>query len=111
MPNIRLRLFGFGPKASGWDADTRSVSRGTTVSEVWDSLRSSAREGELLGRIDERQVVFLLNGKLIPTAQRQEAVLEDGDTVAFMVMAIGGQAQRAAAVQRPRSAYQCRERR
>lgn len=90
MPNIELRLFGFGPKASGWDTDTRPVSPGMTVSQLWDSLRSSAREGELLARIDERHVVFLLNGKLIPTAQRQEGVLEDGDEVTFMVMAIGG---------------------
>ena len=111
MPSINLRLFGFGPKASGWDTDTGSVARGTTVSEVWDSLRSSAREGELLARIDERHVVFLLNGKLIHEAQRQEAVLDDGDTVTFMVMAIGGQAQRVVAVQRPRTAHQLGERR
>ena len=111
MPSINLRLFGFGPRASGWDTDTRSVSRGTTVLAVWNSLRSSAQEGELLARIDERHVVFLLNGKLTPRAQRQEAVLEDGDTVTFMVMAIGGQARRVVAVQRPGSAHQLRERR
>jgi molybdopterin converting factor small subunit len=91
MPDIRLRLFGFGSKASGWQIDTRSVPQGTTVSEVWKSLRSSAQEGELLARIDERHVFFLVNSKLIPAAQIQEAVLKDGDTVTFMVMAIGGQ--------------------
>jgi len=91
MPSIEVRLFGFGPKASGWDSNTRSVSQGTTVSRLWDNLRSSAGERELLARIDERHVVFLLNGKLIPVSQRQEAALEDGDEVAFMVMAIGGQ--------------------
>lgn len=90
MPNIRLRLFGFGSRASGWDTDVRSVSQGTTVSGVWDALRSSAKEGELLARIDERHVFFLLNGKAIPSNQTREAVLEDGDTVTFMVMAIGG---------------------
>ncbi|HJX39667.1 MAG TPA: MoaD/ThiS family protein [Anaerolineae bacterium] len=90
MPNIRLRLFGFGPKASGWDTDTTSVPQGTTVSEVWQSLRSSAEEGELVARIDERHVFFLVNGKLIHSAQLQEAALQDGDTVTFMVMAIGG---------------------
>lgn len=90
MPGINLRLFGFGPKASGWDTDTISVSRSTTVADVWDGLRSSAREGELLAQIDERHVVFLLNGKLIPESRRQEAVLEEDDTVTFMVMAIGG---------------------
>lgn len=98
MPDIELRLFGFGAKASGWDTDTRSVSEGTTVSAVWDSLRSSAQEGELLARIDERHVFFLLNGKLIPRTETHDAVLEDGDTVTFMVMAIGGQAQREATV-------------
>ena len=90
MPSINLRLFGFGPKASGWDTDTMSVSNSTTVADVWEGLRSSAREGELLAQIDERHVVFLLNGKLIPESRRREAVLEEGDTVTFMVMAIGG---------------------
>jgi sulfur carrier protein ThiS len=91
MPDIRLRLFGFGPRASGWDTDTSVVPQDTTVAEVWKSLRSSAQDGELLARIDERHVFFLVNGKLIHGAQLQEAVLRDDDTVTFMVMAIGGQ--------------------
>jgi len=102
MPNIRLRLFGFGAKASGWDTDTLSVPQDTTVSEVWQSLRSSAEEGELLARIDERHVFFLVNGKLIHGAQLQEAVLRDGDTVTFMVMAIGGQSWHPMENHRPR---------
>ena len=102
MPNIRLRLFGFGAKASGWDTDTTSVPQGTTVSEVWQSLRSSAEEGELLARIDERHVFFLVNGKLTRGAQLQEAVLQDGDTVTFMVMAIGGQSWHPMENHRPR---------
>lgn len=94
MPDIRLRLFGFGSKASGWELETRSVPQGTTASEVWKSLRSSAEEGALLARIDENNVVYLVNGRLIPRTRLEETVLEDGDTVAFMVMAIGGQSQR-----------------
>ena len=111
MLSINLRLFGFGARASGWDTDTRSISQGTTVLGVWERLRSSAREDELLSRIDERHVVFLLNGKLIPESRRQEAVLEEGDTVTFMVMAIGGQGQRAVAARRPRKAHPLGERR
>jgi sulfur carrier protein ThiS len=91
MPDIRLRLFGFGSKASGWEVDSRSVPQGTTVSAVWNSLRSSAEEGALLARIDESNVFYLVNGKLIPRRRLEETLLEDGDTVTFMVMAIGGQ--------------------
>jgi sulfur carrier protein ThiS len=104
MPDIRLRLFGFGSKASGWEIDTRSVPQGTTASGVWKSLRSSAEEGALLARIDERNVFYLVNGKLIPRTRLEETVLEDGDTVTFMVMAIGGQSERVVGVRRPRSA-------
>jgi len=105
MPDIRLRLFGFGPKASGWDTDTSEVPQGTTVSEVWKSLRSSAQDGELLARIDERHVFFLVNGQLIHRPQIETAVLDDGDTLTLMVMAIGGRAQGLVAVQRPGTAH------
>ena len=105
MPTIKVRLFGFGPKASSWDTDTSVVPQGTTVSEVWKSLRSSAQDGELLARRDERHVFFLVNGKLIHRPQIETAVPDDGDTLTFMVMAIGGQAQRLAALQRPGRAH------
>ena len=90
MPAITLRLFGFGPKASGYDTETRSIPEGATIRGVWESLRSSANEDELLARIDQRSVFFLVNGRLIHGAETGRTVLQEGDTVTFMVLAIGG---------------------
>jgi len=91
MPEITLRLFGFGSRASGFDTERRSVDVGTTVRKLWEDLRSSADGTELLARIDERNVVFLLNGTLIHQHRTNRIVLKDGDTVTYMVMAMGGQ--------------------
>jgi molybdopterin converting factor small subunit len=91
MPEITLRLFGFGSRASGFDTERRSVVVGTTVHRLWEELRSSADDTELLARIDERNVVFLLNGKLIHQHKTNWTILKDGDTVTYMVLAMGGQ--------------------
>jgi len=91
MPEITLRLFGFGSRASGFDTELRSVAAGTTVRKLWEELRSSADDTELLARIDERNVVFLLNGTLIHQQETNHTVLKDGDTVTYMVLAMGGQ--------------------
>ena len=91
MPEITLRLFGFGSRASGFDTERRSVDVGTTVRKLWKELRSSADDTELLARIDERNVVFLLNGVLIHQHRTDRALLKDGDTVTYMVLAMGGQ--------------------
>jgi molybdopterin converting factor small subunit len=91
MPEITLRLFGFGSRASGFDTARRSVIAGTSVRELWENLRSSADDTELLARIDERNVVFLLNGTLIHQHKADHTVLKEGDTVTYMVLAMGGQ--------------------
>ena len=91
MPEITLRLFGFGPRASGLDTVHRSVAAGTTVRKLWENLCSSADDTDLLARIDERSVVFLVNGTLIHQHKTNRTVLKDGDTVTCMVLAIGGQ--------------------
>ena len=91
MPEITLRLFGFGARASGFDTERRSVATGTTVRKLWEELRSSADDTELLARIDERNVVFLLNGALIHQQRMNKTVLKDGDKVTYMVLAMGGQ--------------------
>ena len=91
MPEITLRLFGFGSRASDFDTERRSVAVGTTVRKLWEDLRSSADDTELLARVDERSVVFLLNGTMIHQHKTNHAVLKDGDTVTYMVLAMGGQ--------------------
>jgi molybdopterin converting factor small subunit len=91
MPEITLRLFGFGTRASDFDTERRSVAAGTTVHKLWESLRASADDNELLARIDERNVVFLLNGTLIHQHKTNRTTLKDGDTVTYMVLAMGGQ--------------------
>ncbi len=91
MPEIKLRLFGFGSRASGFDTETKDIAAGTTMRELWETLRSTADDDELLARIDERNVFFLVNGKFIRQAEMPQTVLADGDTVTLMVLAIGGQ--------------------
>jgi len=87
-----LRLFGFGSRASGFDTETKNIAAGTTMRELWETLRSCADDDELLARIDERNVLFLVNGKLIRQRELPHTVLVNGDTVTLMVLAIGGQA-------------------
>jgi sulfur carrier protein ThiS len=53
-------------------------------------MRSSAQQNDLLARIDERHVFFLRNGELVRPEQMHETPLEEGDTVTFMVLAVGG---------------------
>jgi molybdopterin converting factor small subunit len=90
MPRVTIRLFGFGGKASGLEHKTENVSQGTNLRQLWESIRSSAQQNELLARIDERHVFFLRNGELVRPDQMQETPLEEGDTVTFMVLAVGG---------------------
>lgn len=86
-----MRLFGFGSKASGYDTKTRNIPLGTTLRELWETLRSSADDREMLARIDEKNVFFLVNGKMIHQEDMPQTDLEEGDTVTLMVLAIGGQ--------------------
>jgi molybdopterin converting factor small subunit len=91
VPQINLRFFGFGSRASGIDTEAKNVRQGTTARELWEALRSSAGEQELLARIDEKNVSFFVNGRLVHHGKMHESVLEEGDTVTFMVLAMGGQ--------------------
>jgi hypothetical protein len=91
MADITVRLFGFGSRASGFETEFRKITTGTTVRQVWDNLRAGADDTELLARIDERSVVFLINGRIIGQDRISEATLEDGDTLTCMVLAMGGQ--------------------
>jgi hypothetical protein len=86
-----LRLFGFGSRASGLDTQTKNIPTGTSLREFWETLRSSADDTELLARIDEESVLFLVNGELTRQWELPHTVLVDGDTVTLMVLAIGGQ--------------------
>lgn len=90
MPNINLRFFGLGARASGSHSEIRFVPEGSTIEEVWEDLRFSADDHDFLERIDETQVSTLLNGKLIRRAEGLQTVLEEQDTVTFMVLATGG---------------------
>ena len=92
MPEIILRLFGFGYRASGYDTKGRDIPAGTTLRELWEILRSSANDNELLATIDEKNVVFLINGRLVHQEDMPQTHLTEGDTVTLMVLAIGGQA-------------------
>lgn len=86
-----MRLFGFGSRASGFDTQTKNIPTGTSLREFWGTLRSSADDTELLARIDEESVLFLVNGELTRQWELPHTVLVDGDTVTLMVLAIGGQ--------------------
>lgn len=90
MPQVTVRLFGFGGKASGFDTRPETVGHGSSLHQLWESLRCSAEHSDLLARINEEQVLFLRNGELIRQEKMQETPLEEGDTVTFMVLAIGG---------------------
>jgi thiamine biosynthesis protein ThiS len=90
MPEIRVRFFGFNRKASGFEAETLHVSDGTTVGDLWASLRSSAHPDEILARVDERTVAVLVNRRVIDREQIRQTVLTEGDTVTFMVFVMGG---------------------
>jgi hypothetical protein len=35
MPDVNLRFFGLGTRASGFHCEIRSVPEGTTIEEVW----------------------------------------------------------------------------
>lgn len=91
MPQVNLRFFGFGSRASGVDTQSRNVAPRTTLRGLWNALRSSAGEQELLGRIDEKNVSFFVNGRLVHHGQISRTILEEGDTVTFMVLAMGGE--------------------
>jgi len=90
MPQVTVRFFGFGGKASGFETRTEDVTEGTSMRQLWDSLRCSAEHGDLLGRIDERQVLFIRNGELVSRENVEKTPLDEGDAVTLMVLAIGG---------------------
>jgi molybdopterin converting factor small subunit len=90
MPQVTVRFFGFGSKASGFDTRTETIGQGSSLRQLWETLRCSADHSDLLARIDERQVFFLRNGELVRHEKIQETPLEEGDTVTLMVLAIGG---------------------
>lgn len=90
MPHISLRFFGLGSRASGSHLETRFVPEGTTIQELWESVRSSADDHDFLARMNERQVSILLNGKLIRRAEGLQSVLGQEDVVTFMVLVTGG---------------------
>jgi sulfur carrier protein ThiS len=90
MPQVTVRLFGFGGKASGFDTRTETIGRGSSLRQLWESLQCSTEDSHSLARIDEKQVLFLRNGGIIRQEQMQETPLEEGDTVTLMVLAIGG---------------------
>lgn len=90
IPDIELRLIGFGAKASGLHAETRAVREGTTARDVWEALRSSAEESELLSRMAERSVLVHISGKLVQWGETDRTVLGEGDALTFMVLSSGG---------------------
>jgi len=90
VTRITLRLIGFGAKAAGLDTQIMTVPEHATVQEVWASLRSSAAGDDLITRIDERQVLAHLNGRLVREHEKREASLREGDTLTFMVQVTGG---------------------
>ncbi len=90
MPRVTVRFFGLGSKASGVDTRVEDVPDGTSLGQLWDSLRCSAEHNDLLARIDERQLFLIRNGELISHQKVRQTPLEEGDVVTLMVLAIGG---------------------
>ncbi|MDH4208115.1 MAG: MoaD/ThiS family protein [Anaerolineae bacterium] len=90
MPQVTLRFFGFGGKASGFETRTEEVREGTSLGQLWETLRASAARDDLLARIDETRVTFIHNGELVSHENVHETPLKEGDTVALMVLAVGG---------------------
>lgn len=90
MPEIKVRFFGFDHKGSGLETETRHVADGTTVGDLWESLRSSSHPDETLARVDERTVAVLVNRRVIDRQETRQTVLTEGDTVTFMVFVMGG---------------------
>lgn len=89
MPGINLRLFGFsGP--SRFDLETRAIPEGTTVRQLWEELRREAPAKSLLATIPEKKILALVNGHPINRPEKWQQLLAEGDTVSFMVMALGG---------------------
>jgi len=90
MPQVTVRFFGFGGKASGFDTRTEEITDGTRLGELWKGLQSSAAENDLLARIDARRVIFIRNGELVSHEDVPETTLDEGDMVTLMVLALGG---------------------
>lgn len=90
MPNISLRFVGLGDRASGSREEARCVPEGTTLREVCDGVGSAVdgRAGLILE--DAGPVSIVLNGELLRRTEELAIVLEEGDVVAFMVLATGG---------------------
>jgi len=85
-----VRLFGFGSRASGYETKTRVIPEGATIRELWEDMRTSANPDSLLARIEGKKVWVLINGLHFNQAKKWETLLADGDTVTFMVYAMGG---------------------
>jgi molybdopterin converting factor small subunit len=90
MATVIIRLFGFGSRASGYETETRVISEGTTIRELWENLRTSANPESLLAHMEEKKVWVLINGRHFNQAEKWQTPLTDGDTVTFMVYAMGG---------------------
>ena len=90
MIEVVVRLFGFGVKASGVQEQTRTITEGTTVRQLWETLQTSAPAGSRLSIIEERKVSVYVNGHAFPQIKKWETVLQEQDTVTFMVLAMGG---------------------
>jgi molybdopterin converting factor small subunit len=90
MATVTVRLFGFGPRASEYETETRLIAEGATIRELWEDMRKSAMPESLLARIEEKKVWVLINGRHFNQAEKWETPLAEGDTVTFMVYAMGG---------------------
>jgi len=90
MPKVTLRLFGFGDRKSRFQEEAKAITQGATVRSVWEELRRSSGQEDLIGRIDERAVLILINGKPIHQLEDWQTILEDGDKVTILVKAFGG---------------------
>ncbi|HAL62372.1 MAG TPA: hypothetical protein DCP08_08210 [Chloroflexi bacterium] len=90
MPKVTLRLFGFGDRADRFREETRAITHGATVRSVWEELRTTTGQEELLARIDEGAVLVLINGRPIHQLEDWQTVLDNGDKVTILVKAFGG---------------------
>ncbi len=89
MPEIILRLFGF-IRASQFDSETRTLAQGITVRDLWEDLRSAAEPDSLLAKLPPEKVLALLNGHPLNRPEKWDQVVTDGDTITYMVLALGG---------------------
>jgi hypothetical protein len=87
---VKIRLFGFGAKASELQTRFKSFPKGTTPVEVWETLRANAQAGSVLAEIDNRKIFCLVNGQPFPQNKIWKVSLSQNDSVTFMILAEGG---------------------